>query len=141
MNVLILTLAFAILAVLLYQFWKPYRKAPKQEVPKDTAYIHFFYTEWCGHSQNAQPHWEKLEETLRETPYFGGTKVVPKKVNCEDDRETCDTYEVDGYPTIKLEAMDGIREFTKKVTHENLLSFLRNELGKESKSLGVSSKD
>jgi thiol-disulfide isomerase/thioredoxin len=135
MNTLILALMFAILAVLVYQFWKPYRKDAKQKVPKDTAYLHFFYTEWCGHSQNAQPEWKKIEKTLHETPYFGTTKVVAKKINCEEDKETCDLYEIDGYPTIKLEAMDGIREFGKKVTHENLLSFLRNELGKESKSL------
>jgi hypothetical protein len=31
--------------------------------------------------------------------------------------------------------VDGIREFAKKVTHENVLAFLRSELGKESKSL------
>ena len=135
MNIIVLTLAFAILAVLIYQFLKPYRQGPKQDVPKNTAYVHFFYTDWCGHSQNAQPHWEKLEATLRETPEFGGTKVIAKKVDCEEDREMCDTYGVEGYPTIKLEAVDGIREFTKKVTHDNLLSFLRNELGKESKSL------
>ncbi len=135
MNVLILTLMFAILAVLIYQFWKPYRKQPKQEIPKDTAYLHFFYTEWCGHSQKAQPEWQKIEETLRETPYFGTTKVIAKKVDCDEDKDTCDTYEVDGFPTIKLEAMDGIREFSKKVTHENLLTFLRSELGKESKTL------
>ena len=135
MNTLILALAFAILAVLIYQFWKPYRSAPKQDVPKGTAYIHFFYTDWCGHSQAAMPHWEKLEKTLAETPYFGGVKVVPKSVNCEEDRSTCDSYGIEGYPTIKLEAVDGIREFSKKVTHENLLAFLRSEFGKESESL------
>ena len=135
MNTVIILLAFAILAVLIYQFWKPYRQPAKQNLPKGVAYVHFFYTDWCGHSQAAQPHWSKLEETLAKTPYFGDTKVIPKKVNCEDDRETCDSYGIDGYPTIKLEAVDGIREFNKKVTHENLLSFLRNELGKESESL------
>jgi thiol-disulfide isomerase/thioredoxin len=135
MNVLILTLMFAILGVLLYQFWKPYRQAAQRDVPKGVAYIHFFYTDWCGHSKNAQPHWAKLEETLQKTPFFGTSKVVAEKVDCEDDRETCDKYGVEGYPTIKLESVDGIREFTKKVTHENLLAFLRSELGKESESL------
>ena len=135
MSVIVLTLAFAILAVLIYQFWKPYRQAAKQKVPKDTAYIHLFYTDWCGHSKAAQPHWKELEETLAKTPYFGSTKVISKKVDCEEDRETCDLYGIDGYPTVKLEAMDGIREFSKKVTHENLLTFLRHEFGKERESL------
>jgi thiol-disulfide isomerase/thioredoxin len=135
MNTLILALMFAILAVLLYQFWKPYRQAPQRDVPKGTAYIHFFYTDWCGHSKNAQPNWAKLEQTLAKTPFFGTTKVVAEKVNCEDDREVCDKYDVEGYPTVKLESVDGVREFTKKVTHENLLTFLRSELGKESESL------
>jgi thiol-disulfide isomerase/thioredoxin len=136
MNLIILTLAFLILAVLIYQFVKPYlRQASKSDVPKGVAYIHFFYTDWCGHSKSAQPHWNKLEDTLAKTPYFGDTKVIAKKVDCEQDRETCDEYDVEGYPTVKLEAVDGIREFNKKVTHENLLSFLRNELGKESESL------
>lgn len=135
MNTLILALMFAILAVLLYQFWKPYRQPPQRDIPKGTAHVHFFYTDWCGHSKNAQPHWEKLEETVRKTPFFGTTKVVAEKVNCEDERELCDKYDVEGYPTVKLESVDGIREFTKKVTHENLLAFLRSELGKESESL------
>ena len=135
MNTLILALAFAIIAVLLYQLWKPYSKPAKADVPKGVAYLHFFYTDWCGHSKSAMPHWEKLEKTLAETPYFGKTKVVAKKVDCEEDRETCDLYEIEGFPTIKLEAVDGIREFTQKVTHQNVLAFLRSQLGKESKSL------
>ena len=135
MNVIILTLAFVILAVLIYQFAKPYLKTPKQDMPKGVAYVHFFYTDWCGHSQTALPQWAKLEQTLVTTPYFGSTKVIAKKVNCEEDRSTCDEYEIEGYPTVKLEAVDGIREFKKKVTQENLLSFLRNELGKEREGL------
>ena len=135
MNLIVLTLAFAILAVLIYQFAKPYVRPAKKNVEAGVAYVYFFYTDWCGHSKTAQPHWKKLEDTLARTPYFGTTKVIAKKVDCEADRSTCDEYEIEGYPTVKLEAVDGIREFSKKVTHENLLSFLRNELGKESESL------
>ncbi len=135
MNDLILVLALAILVLLAYRLWEPFVNTPKRDVPVGKARIYFFYTDWCGFSQKAMPDWEELEKALRETPYFGNTEVTAVRVNCEEDRTTCLLYEVQGYPTIKLETSSLLRDYEGKRTTEALLQFLRESLGKERKSL------
>jgi thiol-disulfide isomerase/thioredoxin len=132
MNTVVLVLAFAILTVLAWRFWKP---RPKREIPVGKARLYFFYTDWCGWSQKAMPEWEKLESALESTPYFGTTNVVPVRVNAEEDRPTAQLYEVDSYPRILLETSDSLREFKGKRTAEDLLEFLRESFGKEVASL------
>lgn len=135
MNNLILLLSLVILVVLAYRFWEPFVNTPKRDVPVGKARIYFFYTDWCGFSQKAMPEWEKLEKALRDTPYFGHTEVTAVSVDCEKDRASCMLYEVSGYPTIKLETSSLLRDYEGKRTAEALLQFLRETLGKESKSL------
>lgn len=132
MNGVVLVLAFAILAVLAWRFWKP---RPKREIPVGKARLYFFYTDWCGWSKKTMPEWEKIESALHETPYFGTTHVSPVRVNAEEDRATAELYEVDSYPRILLETSDALHEFKGKRTSEGVLQFLRETFGKESASL------
>jgi thiol-disulfide isomerase/thioredoxin len=113
---------------LVYRFWKT---QPKREVKGNTARLYFFYTTWCGHSKKAMPEWEKIESDLRTSPVFGKTTVETVGVDAEKDPKTASLYEVAGYPTIKLETSDGIYDFDQSVTHDNVMEFLRNTLGKE----------
>ena len=131
MNTLITVLAFAVLAVLVYKLWKPYLPKPKRPVIKQEANLYFFYTNWCGHSQKAMPEWEKLEKTIYDANTYGNTKVKAVRVDCEQDRETAELYEVEGYPTVKLETSQGIYEYKKRPTKDGLLQFLRSSLGPE----------
>jgi thiol-disulfide isomerase/thioredoxin len=136
MNSVVTVLALLVLTLLAWRFWGPLvAPAPKREVPKGEATLYFFYTDWCGWSQKAMPEWEKLESTIASTPVFGTTTVKIVRVNAETDRATTDLYEVEGYPTIKLETSDSLQSFDKIPTHEGLLQFLRSSLGKETKSL------
>jgi thiol-disulfide isomerase/thioredoxin len=123
-QVAFLVLFFAIV----YRFWKT---QPKREVKGNTARLYFFYTTWCGHSKKAMPEWEKIESDLRTSPVFGKTTVEAVSVDAEKDPKTASLYEVAGYPTIKLETSDGIYDFDQSVTHDNVMEFLRNTLGKE----------
>ena len=134
MKEIIIILAIAVIALLVYKLWKPMSK-PKRDVPPGEARLYFFYTDWCGFSQKAMPEWEKLESQLNKTSYFGKTHVTPVRVDAEKDRETAMLYEIDAYPTIVLETKNGITEYTKRPTIEGLLQFLRETLGKESGSL------
>jgi thiol-disulfide isomerase/thioredoxin len=135
MNTLILFLALAILVILVYRFWEPFVDMPKQQIPVGSANLYFFYTDWCGFSQKAMPEWEKLENRLKETPIFGTTKVTPIRVNADEDRKTALLYEVDAYPTIKLETSSILTDFAANRTADGLFKFLRETLGKEQKSL------
>ena len=59
--------------------------------------------------------------------------LVP--IDAEKDRKTAELYEVNAYPTFKLETRDGLYEYTKSATADNLIRFLRETLGKETDSL------
>ncbi len=135
MNNLILFLALVVLLVLVYRFWEPFVNTPKRDVAVGSANIYFFYTDWCGFSQKAMPEWEKLEQALEKTPVFGTTRVKAVRVNAETDRTTSLLYEVEGYPTIKLETSSMLHDYEGKRTAEDLLQFLRKTLGKERESL------
>ena len=131
MNTLLLLLSFAIVALLVYRFWEPFVSTPKREVPVGRANLYFFYTDWCGFSQKAMPEWEALEAKLRESPVFGTTRVTPVRVNAEEDRATAELYDVNAYPSIKLETSSSLSDYEGRRTSAALLEFLRTALGQE----------
>jgi thiol-disulfide isomerase/thioredoxin len=123
-------LALAVLGYLVWRMWRPVIK-PKREVPKGKANLYFFHTDWCGFCQKAAPEWAKLEEHINKTPTFGDTVVTPVSINAESDRKTADLYEVEAYPTVKLETATGLYEYKQAVTYDGLIQFLRQSLGNE----------
>lgn len=135
MNTIVLALAFVALAILVWKLWKPVVAPPKQEVPINEARLYMFYTEWCGFSQKALPEWTKLEKKLSNNGYFGKVHVTPIKVDADKEKQLATLYSINAYPTVILETREGLYDFKKRVTYDNLLAFLRTHLGKESESL------
>jgi thiol-disulfide isomerase/thioredoxin len=135
MTPLVLMLSLAIVVLLAYRFWEPFTVSPKRDVPVGTATLYFFYTNWCGHSKKAMPEWEALEAKLKESPVFGTTKVKAVRVDAETDRALATLYEVEGYPTIKLETSSLLTDYSGKRTAGDILAFLRDTLGQERKRL------
>jgi thiol-disulfide isomerase/thioredoxin len=131
MTTLILVLTLAILTLLVYRLWEPFTVTPKREVPVGTATLYFFYTDWCGFSKKAMPEWEALEAKLKESPVFGRTRVTATRVNGDTERALTTLYEVEGFPTIKLETSSALLDYSGKRTANDLLAFLRETLGQE----------
>ena len=77
------------------------------------------------------PEWEKVKAELNTSSVFGKTTVEPVDIDAEKDAKTASLYEVAGYPTIKLETSSGVYDFDRTVTHDNIMTFLRDTLGKE----------
>jgi hypothetical protein len=77
----------------------------------------------------AMPEWEKLESGPKQ---FGDTEISFIRVNAEKDRTTADLYEIDAYPTIKLETSTSLYTYTGRPTTEGLTEYLRQTFGKES---------
>jgi thiol-disulfide isomerase/thioredoxin len=133
---LVLVLAFVALAILMWKLWKPIVQPPTKEVPPNEARLTLFVTEWCGFSQKAMPEWAKLTEHVERTGgYFGTTHVTLVTVDADKDRATATLYGVNAYPTVVLETSEGSYDYAKRVTSENLLSFLRSHLGQEREDL------
>lgn len=55
-----------------------------------------FYAPWCGHCKALAPKYEEAATELK-------SKNIPLvKVDCTAEEDLCRTYEVDGYPTLKV---------------------------------------
>lgn len=55
-----------------------------------------FYAPWCGYCQKLAPTYRKLAKSL--TNY--AVNVV--SVNCDDNRQLCAKYQIEGYPTLMV---------------------------------------
>ena len=74
--------------------------APKPAGPKKKIEVHMVYTDWCGHSKRALPHFDKVQQE-----YHGkdlGTHVVEvHKHDAEtpEGKEMAKQHDVKGFPT------------------------------------------
>lgn len=55
-----------------------------------------FYAPWCGHCKALAPKYEEAATELK------GKNIPLVKVDCTAEEDLCRTYEVDGYPTLKV---------------------------------------
>ena len=77
------------------------------------------------------PEWDKVKAALGSKSTFGTTVVEAVAVDAEKDPKLASLYEVNGYPTIKLETSSRVIDFDGHVTADNVLNFLRKTLGEE----------
>lgn len=56
------------------------------------------YAPWCGHCKALAPEYEKAADTL----VASGKDLPLIKVDCTEEQDLCQKYEVQGYPTVKL---------------------------------------
>ncbi|KJR87280.1 protein disulfide-isomerase A6 [Sporothrix schenckii 1099-18] len=71
-----------------------------------------FYAPWCGHCKNLKPDYEKAARSLD-----GLANVVA--VNCEEARETCASFGVEGFPTLKIARPPKVRGKGRRTVVDN----------------------
>ncbi|KAL0232515.1 hypothetical protein PCE1_002856 [Barthelona sp. PCE] len=57
-----------------------------------------FFAPWCGHCQRLEPVYEEVAKTIRQN--VGGIMIA--EVNCDDEKQTCSEFGIQGFPTIKV---------------------------------------
>lgn len=58
-----------------------------------------FFAPWCGHCQSLAPEFERAASVLKNNE----PKIVLAEFDCSaDGKATCNTYQVKGYPTLKV---------------------------------------
>lgn len=97
------------------------------------AVIYFFHADWCPHCKKAEPEWNAFK-TSHHDKIINGYKLNCQDVNCTDENNTASNtlinkFQIDSYPTVKMDRDGTIIDFDSKVTASALSSFSTVMLG------------
>ena len=68
---------------------------------KNNINMILFYAPWCGHCKTLMPDWDQLYEKYNKKQ-MNGKVINIVKINCEENEQIAQQYDIQGYPTIKL---------------------------------------
>jgi len=93
--------------------------------------ILFFYADWCPHCKQAKPEWQKFKDQYNES-VVNNYMLNLIDVNCTSELgesgQLIKTYNVEGFPTVKMNVNGKIIEYDAKVSKENLKLFVNKML-------------
>ncbi|OAD06466.1 hypothetical protein MUCCIDRAFT_35246 [Mucor lusitanicus CBS 277.49] len=83
-----------------------------------------FYAPWCPHCKNLAPTWTEMASQLRGQVNVG-------EVNCDALPTVCETYEIRGFPTLKMFGQDGGEpvQYTSDRSLVSLMKFANTHAG------------
>lgn len=93
----------------------------------EEAELYFFHVTWCPHCKTAMPIMEDLKQTYH-GKVVNNTKLFIKFVDCDEDEDLADKFDVEGYPTIKLVKGNQVIEYDAKPEKDTLKEFLTTTL-------------
>jgi len=102
-----------------------------QDGPKanKTAEIMLFSVDWCPHCKTAKPEWDQVK-TEFQGKTINGHQILFKEINCTEEspenEKLMNTYNIKGYPTVKLVKDGQVIEFDAKPTKSTLTQFLNS---------------
>jgi len=94
----------------------------KESDGNNTATLYFFHTDWCPLCKKAEPEWKAFKEQTNGV--FDGVTVNFQEVNCDKETDIADRFNIDGYPTIKLQYQNKTYEYDAKPDRVILNKFL-----------------
>jgi thiol-disulfide isomerase/thioredoxin len=85
-----------------------------------------YYAPWCGYSKMFYPVWNKLVEMAQQKNI---TNVAFFVVNCDEDKQTCATNQIKGFPTLVLHKFDGTdMPYEGERSAEQILNFVLSNI-------------
>lgn len=119
----------------------PGAKLIVQEPPVDSgldegqANLMFFYATWCPHCKTAKQPFHSLKQLIKNDGLtYGGHTVTFEEVNAEVDKGKSALYNINAYPTFKLQTKDKLYEMSGAPNVANFRAFLKKALGDEKPS-------
>ena len=87
--------------------------------------LYNFNTTWCGWSIRLQPQWDLLTTTVKNDPSLSSVQVFDIKCDSDENKQLCQTFNVEGYPTIIID-VDGKRTvYNGDRTSDAILKFVK----------------
>lgn len=105
---------------------------PVGGLDSNQANFMFFYASWCPHCKTAQQPWHSMQQLVKNSGYtYGGKTVSFEEINAETDKGKTALYNIQGYPTFKVQTADKLFEMVGRPSVENFREFLKKALGDE----------
>lgn len=98
----------------------------------DTALV-MFYAPWCGHCKRLKPEFEKAASLLKSND----PPITLAKVDCtEGGKSTCNRFQVQGYPTLKIfKSGEVSAEYNGPREANGISKYMRAQVGPSAKDL------
>jgi len=97
-------------------------KSNKNSENKNTNKIlGVYYTEWCGYSHDFL---KQLDSNLKTKLEKEGVSI--SLVDCDKNKETCNKYKIEGFPTLLLHIDKNVIHYNGNRTDEDLLNFVKS---------------
>jgi len=88
---------------------------------KNNVKVYLFWAEWCGHSNNFMPTWNKLKETKMDS-------INVEFNDIKDDNEEFEDYtnkfKITGFPTLVILNNDNYEIYNGERTVESIMNFI-----------------
>lgn len=82
----------------------------------DTPLVIMYHMDWCGHCRHAKPIFDQMQE------YFADDQeVMTTAVECESNRELCDKFKKNGYPSYSYFIHGNETSYWAKPYFQNML--------------------
>ena len=83
-----------------------------------------FNASWCYWSKKFQPVWDNLKNSMKNKDI----EVLDIKCELDKNKEICNKYQIEGFPTIKLIFGNNIIDYNGERTLDSLINFINSNV-------------
>ena len=84
--------------------------------------VMLFYADWCGHCTKFKPVWEQLKSGFDQ-------RGIAHEEHESAEKEIMDVFDIQGYPTIKIEQSGIVSDYPGSRDRDSILSYVSEQSG------------